>query len=190
MRWTPQRDRFSGPRKWMCIRSRASPARRRSIAIVSTCQRPHSRRRPAPIRSTNAARSAAASRRSTPPPAPSAGGRTWSPSRRSEARARPDASCGDRLAPASGTRRPSTKSAAPSTSRPATPTAARSCRRATRSSHSTCAPARFDGPGRSRRRTSTSPAAAPAIRIAPRTRGPISTSATPRCSRDGQTARI
>ena len=128
------------------IRSRASPARRRSTRAGSTCRCRRTRRRRAPTRSTAAARSAAASPRSTRRPA------RWSGRRHTiaERAAAPRHEHGRRAAVGTvgrgglvgADRRPGATRAR--TSRPATPTAGRRSRRATRWWRSTSTPARSE----------------------------------------------
>ena len=113
---------------------RASPAERRCSRAGSTCRCRRSRSCRARAPTTRAAPSAAASWRSTPPPASRSGRPSRFPRRRrSSARTPPARRCGNRPAPPSGRRRRSTPRAGGSTSPPATPIPSRRRRRPTRS---------------------------------------------------------
>ena len=111
-----RRDRQarSGRARSTIIPTPRRPARRRSTTDACTCRSPGvSEEGQGGRRSTSAARSAAASRRSTRTPAPSSGRPTPSPKSRSRA-ARTRTACrrGDPPAAASGRRRRSTRGAA------------------------------------------------------------------------------
>ncbi len=79
----------SGRAGWTIIRSRASPAHRRSFAVASTCRCRRSKKPRRRSPATPAARSAAASTRSTQKPAPSSGGSSWSLKRSRQERTPP-----------------------------------------------------------------------------------------------------
>ena len=131
--WTPAPDSRSGSARSTTTASAAitgAPTvlrRPRVRAGAGTERRRPGRHAP----STSAARSAAASRRSTPTPATCCGRPTPSTSRSRAARTRTACSSGDRPAAASGRRRRSIRSAAWSTSPPATTTPTRRRRRPT-----------------------------------------------------------